>query len=94
MAGGQALVQPMLGNDSRVHSTIGLSVVKLQGIDNEIVVLVVEERLPKSDQSITYGLILNLAKLRMTLCATFTGKGLLYFPEDRALWTPKHIQEQ
>ena len=85
---------PMLGNDTCVHSTIGLSVVELQGIDNETIVLVVEEKLPKSDRSITYGLILDLAKLRMSMCLTLTEKGLLYFPEDRAQWTLKHIQEQ
>ena len=85
---------PMLGNDTRVHSTIGLSAVELQGIDNETIVLVVEEKLPKSDRSITYGLILDLAKLRMSMCLTLTEKGLLYFPEDRVQWTPKHIQEQ
>ena len=94
VAGGHAIIMPMLGNDSRVHSTIGLSAVELQGIDNETVVLVVEEKLPKSDRSITYGLILDLAKLRMSMCLTLTEKGLLYFPEDRAQWTPKHIQEQ
>ena len=77
-----------------MHSTIGLSAVELQGIDNDTVVLVVEEKLPKSDKSITYGLILDLAKLRMSMCLTLTEKGLLYFPEDRAQWTPKHIQEQ
>ena len=82
----------MLGNDTRVHSTIGLSALELQGIDNETIVLVVEEKLPKSDMSVTYGLILNLAKLRMSMCLTFTEKGLLYFLEDRALSTPKHIQ--
>ena len=91
MAGGQAIVQPMLGNDTRVHSTIGLSALELQNIDKETVVLVVEEKLPKLDRSNTYGLILDLAKLRMSMCLTFTEKGLLYFPEDRALWTPKHI---
>ena len=94
VAGGQAIVQPMLGNDTRVHSTIGLSTLKFQGIDNETVVLIVEEKLPKSDMSITYDLILDLAKLRMSMCLTLTEKGLLYFPEDKALWTPKHIQEQ
>ena len=51
MARGQAIIMPMLGNDTRVHSTIGLSAVELQGIDNEQVVLVVEEKLPKSDRS-------------------------------------------
>ena len=75
---------PMLGNETRVHSTIGLSAIELQGIDNETVVLVMEEKLPKSDRSITYGLILNLAKLRMNMCLTLTEKGLLYLPEDRA----------
>ena len=94
MAGGRAIIMPMLGNDTRVHSTIELSAVELQGIDNETIVLVVEEKLPKSDRSITYGLILDLAKLRMSMCLTLTEKGLLYFPEDRAQWTPKHIQEQ
>ena len=84
---------PMLGNDTRVYSTIGLSALELQGIDNETVVLVVEEKLPKSNKSITYGLILDLAKLRMSMCLTLTEKGLLYFPEDRVLWTPKHNQE-
>ena len=94
MAGGRAIIMPMLKNDNCVHSTIGLSAVELQGIDNETVVLVVEEKLPKSDRSITYGLILDLAKLRMSMCLTLTEKGLLYFLEDRAQWTSKHIQEQ
>ena len=94
VARGQAIILPILTNDNRVHSTIGLSVVELQGIDNETVVLVVEEKLPKSDRSITYGLILDLAKLRTSMCLTLTEKGLLYFPEDRAQWTSKHIQEQ
>ena len=30
----------------------------------------------------------------MSMCLTFTKKELLYFPEDRAQWTSKHIQEQ
>ena len=82
MARGQAIIMPMLRNDTRVHSTIGLSVVELQGIDNETVVVVIEEKLPKSDRSITYGLILDLAKLKMSMCLTLTEKGLLHFPED------------
>ena len=84
MAGGRAIIMPMLGNNTHVHSTIGLSAVELQGISNETIVLVVEEKLPKSDRSITYGLIFDLAKLRMSMCLTLTEKGLLYFPEDRA----------
>ena len=88
MVGGRAIILPILANASRVHSTIGLNAVKLQGLDNDTVVLVMEEKLPKSDRSITYGLILDLAKLKTSMCLTLTEKGLLYFPEDRAQWTP------
>ena len=94
MAGGKAIILPHLSMDSRVHSTIGLSALELHNIDNEIVVLVVEERLPKSDRSITYELILDLSKLSLELCASLTEKGYKFFPEDRALRTLKHIQEQ
>ena len=79
--------------ENRVHSLIGLSALELQGIDNETIVLVVEERLPKLDRSITYGLILDLAKLSLDLCSSLTEKGYLFFPEDKVLWTSKHIQE-
>ena len=94
MARGKAKILPMLSMDSRVQSLIGLSALELQGIHNETVVLVVEKRLPKSDRSITYGSILDLVKLSLDLYASLTEKGYLFFPEDRALWTPKHIQEQ
>ena len=85
MARGKAIILPMLANESRMHSLIGFSTLELQGIDNKTVVLVVKERPPKSNWSITYGLILDLAKFRMDLCASLTKKGLLFFLEDRAL---------
>ena len=94
MAGGKAIILPLLSMENRVHSLVGLSALKLQGIDNKIVVFVMEEKLPKSDRSITYSLILNLAKLSLDLCASLTEKGYLFLPEDKAVWTPKHIQEQ
>ena len=78
VAGGNAIILLMLGNESSVHSLIGLSTLELQGIDNKTIVLVVEERLPKLDWSITYGLILDLAKLRMDLYASLTKKGYLF----------------
>ena len=85
MARGKAIILPHLAMGSHVHSTIGLSAFELHGIDNKVVVLVVEERLPKSDRSITYGLILDLNKLSLELCASLTKKGYLFFQEDRAL---------
>lgn len=92
--GSKAVIVPHLSMDNRVHSQIGLSVVELQGIDNETAVLVVEERLPKSARCITYGLILDLSKLSLEECQTLTAKGYMFFPEDRTLWTPRHLQEQ
>ena len=79
--------------DGRVYSTIGLNAFELHGIDNETIVLVVEERLPKSERSITYGLILDLNKLSLELCGSLIEKGYMFFPEDRALWTPQYIKE-
>ena len=91
MAGGKAINIPHLAMDSRVHFTIRFSALELHSIDNKTVVVVVDERLPKSDHSITYGLILDLSKLSLELCASLTKKGYMFFPKDRALWTPKHI---
>ena len=94
VAGSLAIIIPLLTMDTRIHSTIGLSTFELHGINNKTVVLAVEERLPKSDRSITYRLILDLSKISLELCTSRTKKGYLFFPEDRALWTPKDIQEQ
>ena len=85
MAGGKAIIVPHLAIDSRVHSTIGMSAFELHSIDNETIVLIVEERLPKFNCSITYRLILDLIKLSLELCASLIEKGYMFFPEDRAL---------
>ena len=77
-----------------MHSTIGLSALELHGINNKTIVLVVEERLPKSDHSITYRLILDLNKLSPELCASLTKTRYMFFPKHRVLMTPKHIQKQ
>ena len=65
--------------DSHMYSTIGLSALELHNINNKTIVLVVEERLPKSDHSITYGLILDLSKLSLELCASLIEKGYMFF---------------
>ena len=94
VAGGKAIIIPHLAMDSYVHFIIGPSSLELHGIDNETLVLVVEERLPKDKRSITYGLILDLNKLSLELYGSFIEKGYMFFPEYKALWTPQHIQEQ
>ena len=88
MIRGKAIIVPHLAMDIRVHSTIGLSALELHGINNETIVFVMKERLPKSKHSITYGLILDLSKLSLELCRSLTKKGYIFFPKDRAGWTP------
>ena len=88
MAGGKAIIVPHLFMENRVHSTIGLNALELHDIDNKTVLLIVEERLPKSERSITYGLILDLSKLSLELCGSLIEKRYMFFLEDRALWTP------
>ena len=94
MAGSTAVIVPHLSKDKRIHSPIGLSVVELQGFDNETAIMVVEERLPKSERIMTYGLILDLCKLSLEQCESLTARGYMFFPEDRTLWTPQHLQSQ
>ena len=48
-----------------VHSMVGFSAVELLRLNNEIVLIVLEERLPKSEHCITYGLVLDLSKLSL-----------------------------
>ena len=91
MAGRKVIIVPHLAMDSRVHSTIGLSALELYNIDNEIVVLIVEEKLPKSECSITYELILDLRKLSLELCGSLIEKGYTFFLEDKELWIPQRI---
>ena len=79
MVGSKAIIVRHLAFGSRIHASIGLTALELHGIDNEIVVLVVKERLPKSERSITYGLILDLSKLTLELYRSLIEKGYMFF---------------
>ena len=80
--------------DSHVHSTIGFSIVELQSFDNKAILVVMEERLPKSKHCIMYGLILDLSKLSVKQYQSLTTIGYMFFLEDRMLWTLQHVQKQ
>ena len=94
VVGSKAIIVRYLFGGCRVHSTIGLSVVGLQGLDNETILVFVEERLSKSEHCIIYGLIFDLSKFSIKQCESLTTKRYIFFPKDTALWTPQHIQEQ
>ena len=65
LVGSKAIIVPHFFGDPQIHFTFGLSVVELEGLNNKTILVVVEERLPKYEHYITYGLILNLNKLSL-----------------------------
>ena len=94
MAGSTAVIVPHLSKDKRIHSLIGLNVVELRGLAEETTIMVVEEKILKSDRLIMYGLIVDLCKLSLEECESFTARGYMFFPGERTLWTLEHIQSQ
>ena len=61
----------------RVNPMVGLNVLEMQGLDNSTVLLVVQEKILKSDDSVTYGLILGYDILSPNLYETILNKGML-----------------
>jgi hypothetical protein len=64
---------------SRVHYLIGLQVLEMKALDNNMVVLIIKECLPNSKKIVTYELILEVIKLNLLDCKLMTDLGLLYF---------------
>ena len=56
--------------------------------------LVVQEMIPKSEETITYGLILDYYKMDMDLCESITKKGMLNSLNNSHLWTPSEIKDE
>ena len=73
------------------HTTIGLDVLDMQGLDNLTALLVIQEKIPKSDESITYGLILDYAKMNLEMCKTITCQGMLNRRNDSHFWSPDEM---
>jgi len=71
------VVCPKLNYLDKGHLMTGLNVLELQGLDNSTRLLVVEEKLPKSNESIKYGLILDYTTISFKIYKTITTKGML-----------------
>ena len=63
----------------------------MQGLDNSTALLVIQEKIPKSDESITYGLILDYAKMNLEMCETITHQGMLNKRDDSHFWSPDEM---
>ena len=90
----KVVIYPKLLYMERGHPTTGLSVIEMQGLDNCTTLLVVQEMIPKSVETITYGLILDYCKMDMDLCESITKKGMLSSLNNSHLWTPSEIKEE
>ena len=66
----------------------------MQGLTTDLVLLVIEEQVPKSKQKKIYGCILDYSKISLALCKTCTERGLLLSKNDSGRWSPKHLNEQ
>lgn len=85
-----AAILPMLVNGNMRHPETGLSILEMQGLDSNTALLVVEEKALKSEECITYGLILDYAKMSLDLCEIVTSKGCLMTKDSTAhpSWSP------
>jgi len=69
---GNVLILPKLKYKEKVHLTVGLIVLEMQGLDNCNAFLVILEKVPKFDKSKKYRLILDYEKLSLDMCETVT----------------------
>lgn len=78
----------------RGHPTTGLNVLELQGIDHCIGLLVIDGLIPKSSESIRYGLILDYLAMDLDMCETFTKKVMLNSLKKSHVWSPSEIKDE
>ena len=95
-AGHDGVVQivPKLKYIDRVSPMVGLNVLEMQGLDNSTALLVVQEKIPKSNDSITYGLILKYGILSPTLCETILNKGMLNSKDESLFFTSDELKRE
>jgi hypothetical protein len=54
-------------------------VLEIKALENDTIVLIIKKCLPKSEKTVTYGLILEVIKLNSLDCKSVIDLGLLYF---------------
>ena len=90
----KVLICPKLWHHERGHPATGLNVVKMQGLDNSTALLIVDEIIPKSEDSIRYGLILDYSKMDMGLCETITQQGMFNKEQNSDFWAPGDLKDE
>jgi hypothetical protein len=87
-------ISPQLKWNKRGHPDIGLEVVDMQGLDNDVCLVVVQEMKDSTSEPVLYGLILDTGKLTDELLETCQQVDFFYAPVDDAGWTLEYIAEQ
>ena len=81
-ANGKVVICPQLEYNGKSHTTTGLDVLEVQGLNNATALVVIEEVIPKTQDSIKYGFILDYAKMKLKMCQTIMRKEILNSFED------------
>ena len=63
-------------------------------MDNSTALLVVQEKIPKSNDSVSYGLILGYGILSPNLCKTILNKGMLNSKGKSLFFTPDELKKE
>lgn len=91
---GTAIVCPKLSFKDKVNMTKGLAVLEVQGLDNSTVLVIVEETVPKGEETRTYGLILDYRTMDLVMCESITSQGMLDKPDGERFWTPVEMKNE
>ncbi len=81
-ADGRVRIVPKLMNDMKVHRDTGLEIQEMQGLDNDTVLLVIEEKVPGSGGTRIYGLILDYSTMELSHCESLLSQALLDTKDD------------
>jgi len=76
------VICPKLNYMGKEYPTTGLNVLELQGLHNSTTLLVIVEIIPKSNESIKYGLILDYETMSLKMCKTMMVRGMLNSRND------------
>jgi len=76
------------------HPMIGLNVLEAQRLDNLTTLLMVEEMVPKFDESIKYGLFLDYSTMNLEMYKTITWEGMLNSRGNFHFWNAKEIKTE
>ena len=93
-ATGKVVICPQLEYNGKRHATTGLDILEVQGLNNATALVVIEEVIPKTQDSIKYGFILDYAKMKLETSETITRKGMLNSFEDSHFWSQLEMSKK